>query len=506
MQSAINRALDRMLSFSPAPEESTTRPPLGRLGLGRLLAGCNQGSALRQSRLILCVATLFVPLDSGAQSEQGSNASELAQTLAMPRTVSQSGQITILAEDSGVRSALMSNLEQIRAQSLRLLSLADSYAFPIVVHVSTSSSAGRGSKHRLRYLRTDGGPVLRLDLVIDPSFRVEDVRRLMLQAVLMERAASAASPQPQRGFDLPIWLTEGVLASLQTTGPGQAELKDLVEVINDDDRTPTLRDVINSDPARADSVTQKLHQAASACLVQLLVRLSPDGQSFERLLAGLTDPRANQMVLLLAHFPQLGESEASAQRWWRLSVARMALQQDTNVLSATDTDRVLTELLKLSFPAVPSSRKRSDQTDEAPAEEEGKVFSIEQYVEFLRHPKRKEVCEETAGRLLMLQARAHPLLRSVIEEYGELLGLLARGRHRGVDARILELSQTREQVLARLVEIDDFLNWYLATNMTRSSDAFEGYFETIKKHRQFERVSREDEVSAYLDRLSREFD
>ena len=58
--------------------------------------------------------------------------------------------------------------------------------------------------------------------------------------------------------------------------------------------------------------------------------------------------------------------------------------------------------------------------------------------------------------LLVLVPQTNPVLRPIGHEYQDIVGLLARGKRRGVPKRLARLEVTRQQLAARMTEIDDY--------------------------------------------------
>ena len=71
------------------------------------------------------------------------------------------------------------------------------------------------------------------------------------------------------------------------------------------------------------------------------------------------------------------------------------------------------------------------------------------------------------------------MLRPIGREYQEIVALLARGKRRGVPKRLARLELTRQQLAARMTEIDDYLNWFEATQMNSGSGNFTGYLKAV---------------------------
>src|SRR5438552_17575253 len=74
---------------------------------------------------------------------------------------------------------------------------------------------------------------------------------------------------------------------------------------------------------------------------------------------------------------------------------------------------------------------------------------------------------------MLLVAHANPILRSIIQDYQQLVAQLALGKSRAVGARLTELKTLRARFSDRMNEIDDYLNWLEATQLSTFSGLFE---------------------------------
>jgi hypothetical protein len=106
--------------------------------------------------------------------------------------------------------------------------------------------------------------------------------------------------------------------------------------------------------------------------------------------------------------------------------------------------------------------------------------------------------------LLVLIPQCNPVLRPIGREYQELVALLARGKRRGVPKRLSRLELTRQQLAARMTEIDDYLNWFEATQMNSGSGNFTGYLKAVDQS-QLPAQRRHDPLSVYVDALEDQF-
>jgi hypothetical protein len=115
-------------------------------------------------------------------------------------------------------------------------------------------------------------------------------------------------------------------------------------------------------------------------------------------------------------------------------------------------------------------------------------------------PEEKVVVNEMSRPLLVLIGTAHPVLRPIAREYLQIAMLLSRGKRRGIAKRLSQLNETRKALAVRMGEIDDYMNWFEATQMEAQSGAFKDYLKAANRsHVSVPR--RRDPLSIYLDAL-----
>jgi hypothetical protein len=97
------------------------------------------------------------------------------------------------------------------------------------------------------------------------------------------------------------------------------------------------------------------------------------------------------------------------------------------------------------------------------------------------------------------------VLRPIGREYQEIVALLTRGKRRGVLKRLSRLELTRQQLAARMTVIDDYMNWFEATQMSSGSGNFTSYLKAVDQS-QVPAPRRHDPLSVYVDALEYQFE
>jgi hypothetical protein len=106
--------------------------------------------------------------------------------------------------------------------------------------------------------------------------------------------------------------------------------------------------------------------------------------------------------------------------------------------------------------------------------------------------------------LLLLSARANPVLRPIVQEYQQIAALLVNGKRKRLTARLARLQTTRARLATRMSEIDDYMNWFEATQSKTKSGTFAEYLKAAQEQNEA-RPRRRDALSVYLDALEEQF-
>jgi hypothetical protein len=201
----------------------------------------------------------------------------------------------------------------------------------------------------------------------------------------------------------------------------------------------------------------------------------------------LSDSSNDPIADLKAQFSLLGDD---AERTWQLALNRLKGLQTFRLLTFAESERRFDELLrvKISEPKKPV-----------------KVVGLDELAQHKLSGSEKMALDQSKRDLMFLVPQTNPVLRSIGREYQEIVALLARGKRRGVLKRLSRLELTRQQLAARMTEIDDYMNWFEATQMNSGSGNFTGYLEAADQS-QVPAPQRHDPLSVYMDALEDQFE
>jgi hypothetical protein len=407
-----------------------------------------------------------------------------AATTPVPRTVSTSRQFIVFGGDARLRGSVAQAAELGKTELLELLQVPDHWSVPILLNLGQpQANVPEIPPVALNFSQTGAGLKIQLDLLIDRGWDPVTLRREVLRALLLEMSYRALPSLPAGAVynPPPEWLVEGIL----TFNDQSPELFEAIESAAA--QPPALKNFLTLHPALLDSQSRALYRACASALLRTL--LAPaDGRG--RLVQYIADwPRASPdtMADLHAHFPALGKNEEAMEKNWKASLARIASEQRFTLFSFADTAQELDDCLRQNI-------GRGKEKDSS--------VVLEQAVAAAHAKIDKEVTRALGQRLMLLSAHAHPLLRSIVVDYQHAAEALVRGKTRGLAKRLAVTAGLRKRVAHRMSEVDDYMNWFEATQLHSSSGTFRDYMSAAEANQAPPR--RRDPLSVYLDAMEAE--
>jgi hypothetical protein len=329
----------------------------------------------------------------------------------------------------------------------------------------------------LRFSQTGFGLKLQLDLTIAQDLDGSLVKRELLRAILLEMIyRKEPDIAPDTVFvEPPDWLLDGVLALTPGCDRGP-----LIEALFVSDKRISLEEFLRQRPWVLDSAGRMLYRAYSLALVQLLID-EPDGHvRLARYIGNLSHASNDLLVDLKAQFPSLARD---AEKNWQLGVTRLSGAQRYQLLTFAESERGLDELLRVKIP----------NTD--------KLLDLSALARQKASAAEKVVLNQLSHNLLLFASQANPVMRPIAREYQQIGALIARGKRSRVARRLARLQVTRERLVARMSDLDDYMNWFEATQMKNVSGVFSDYLSAAGQP-QAPEPRRRDLLSVYLDALA----
>lgn len=400
---------------------------------------------------------------------------------AKPQSTSTSREFIVYGADVRVRGAICDLAEAAKANLLRLLRMDDNWKTPLLINLDyPQANLPELSATHLDFAQTGFGLKIQLNLLVAGELNSGVVQRELLRAVLIEMmyrlradvAAGTPFTQP------PDWLIDGVLQL--APGPGRDESAKLLETMVAAKKIAPLEEVVSQKRELLDASSRRIHDASSMALVQLLID-SPDGRgALARFINDLPDAPNDQMADLQSHFPRAFAK--SADTWWSSSVARLSARSGYEMLSAEETRARLDKLITFSI------RDRSGTAT---------TYTLNDY-RIVQLPVSPATLRQRADQLLLLASQGHPLYRPIVQEYHQITALLAQRRGRNVGARLTRVAGYRKTIEHESGEIDDYMNWFEATQPKTMSGAFSQYSQERSASGEV-LPRRRDPISVYLD-------
>lgn len=405
------------------------------------------------------------------------------------RTVSTSRQFIVHGPDVRLRGAICDIAERTKRAALVLLQERDSWTIPILINARLpQADRPELPSTRLHISQTGFGLKLQLELLINGDITPAALERELLRAVFLEimYRNEPNTPAGSAYVEPPDWLLEGTLALAEEDS---STVGGVLSTVTSTGNVLPLPELLRQRPRLLDSPSRALHRGYSAALVTML-RDSPDGRvRLRRYLASLPHAPNDSFVHLQEYFPIIVPDAIALQEAWTAHITRLAGRERFRLLSCSETERELAGLLRVHV-------RKPGQVAVS--------YTLEEFPKFVGTKESADTLRRLAQELLLLAARSHPLYRPVITEYEQIVAQLARKRTKRLPERLAQIRGTREHIYRRMDAIDDYLNWFEATQSRTASGAFREYMRAAELAQ--ERHSRRrDPISVYLDAMEVQF-
>jgi hypothetical protein len=406
------------------------------------------------------------------------------------RSISPSRQFIIYGLDVPLRGAMGDLAERTKRSLLSILQRRDEWKTPIILNLQfAQANLPEVPASQLHVSQTGMGLKLQLDLTISANVDSAGIQRDVLRAILIELIYRNHSDTPAGTAyaEPPAWLMEGVLA--RDSSQQAPTLNHLLTAAVTADRVLPLEEFVRQKPEQLDAQGRLLYRAYAAAFLQFLLD-QPAGVArlsayIESLSAASNDPLSD----LRSQFSGLG-NESAREVLWRSAVGKFAFTTRYEfLLSFGETQRRLEELLHAP---IPSSVAR------------GKPVRLEQLGGGKPTPGQVPALRALSQNLLLLSTSAHPVLRPVVVEYQEIAQELASRKTSRVSRRLAAVAEIRARMARRMTDIDDYLNWFEATQLPTKSGAFTDYLKAAAQPGEPEK-RRRDALSVYLDAVEAQF-
>jgi hypothetical protein len=392
----------------------------------------------------------------------------------LPRSVSPSGQFIVYGGDAKLRGAISAAAERSKANLLNVLRRRDNWKTPVVINLQLPQANLPDVPARALYFsQTGAGLKLQLDLIVAADFSPMAVQRDLLRAILLEMIYRAQPDLPAGTFyvQAPDWLLDGLIAA--EPGRDRGQLGAAVAPFVAAKKVISLGEFLRQKPELLDSAARLLYQAYAFALVELIVDQTNGAQRLARYIDNLSRASNDPLADLKAAFPVFQADDAD--KVWRASVAKLGSARKYDLLTFAETERHLADVFSK------------------------KPKRLEDFLDRKLSASEKIELRNLSTDLLLLATSSNPVMRPIVAEYREIAQLLALGKRTGLRKRLARLNATRAKLVARMDQVDDYMNWFEATQPTTKSGAFADYLRSAAKSETNRR--RRDAISVYLDSI-----
>ena len=400
----------------------------------------------------------------------------------LERSVSPSRQFIIFGGSRILRGAVSDAAERTKSRVLTLLQVRDQWIVPILLNLQRpQANVPEVPPVLLDFSQTGAGLKIQLDLLVTPDSQPAVLQREVLRAVLLEMSYRSLPSLPAGTpyFAPPDWLIDGIL-TLDNENP---EIFDGLDTAVTN--PPALKELLTQHPTLLDSPSRALYRACASALLRILLEHDNGRAQLARYIADLPRASSDMLADLQSHFPWLGSDSGAIEKTWRENVPRVASEWRFALLTFAATSEQLDECL-LTKVAQDRDKKNALTLDET-------VGTSRPNIDLAAAKKLGE-------RLMLVATRAHPLLRPIVVDYQLAAESVARKKRQGLAKRLANSRLLREKIAARMSEVDDFMNWYEATQAKTASGAFRDYLHASANNDAIP-PRRRDPLSVYLDVL-----
>lgn len=402
-----------------------------------------------------------------------------------PRSVSSSRQFIVFGANNVLRGVVADAAEQLKSKLLAALQIPDRWSVPILLNLlPREANVPEVPQASLNFSQTGAGLKLQIDLVIDRDFNTENFQREILRTLFLEMTYrnQPALPAGTPYASPPEWLVEGV-ATLNCESP---QLWDAL--VNIAAHPPALRNVVTEKPALLDPQLRIVFSASANALLKILLAQPGGRAEIVRYIERQSHFSNDAMAEFYQSFPEFAREESAAEKNWRSGLARVVKEEQFALLSFPATADELDNCLRRPIARAARNNPLSLTVCDANRITRGNLDS--------------QAAHELAERLMILAAHAHPLLRAIVSDYQRAAELLARKQIARVGKIVSEAASLRVRLAERLREVDDYMNWFEATQAKTSSGVFTEYFRAAEPLLS----RRHDPLSVYLDAMETQFE
>lgn len=404
------------------------------------------------------------------------------------RSISSSKQFVVYSADPNLRSQLAIKAEDFKKEVLSQLKLQDDWKMTIILNADAAPpESRRAPKFQVGVYEADATTLkIQID-IFDRSFLKEpEFETQLMNAIVLEIMLRGARVRAGRNIDpAPAWFVEGLLERMRTRDGGVRA--GLYAGLLAASEPPRIEDFFRTRPENLDPTSRSIYRVQAAALLDALMG-QPDG--LDGLRTYLSSPRRHPASIneVVESFPSLENDRDNLGRRWILSMARSSATNRIEPLSARKTGEELATILDIQ--ALPDPRNPSVASASGP-------FALETIA---RSQNGKFIITQKSEELLRLSTRAHPVYRSLVDEYYRIVSELSAKPKARVEKRIAAAEEARAALRGRVAELQSHMDWVEVNQIQSENQELVVALEDIEEMES--PPPRADRISRHLDALA----
>jgi hypothetical protein len=315
--------------------------------LPALIVGlASQGPAQDASPLPPAVQQSQGLLTAPASTGPAPEVTTITTSAPVSSSTSSSKQFIVYGADLQTRGAFCQICEGVAENLGRLLKDDGKFALPVVVVLKTPLQSSPGqpaiatSFSQLAY----GGFHLQINVELRDGFSADDFSTELVRMLLAERILrNHKEVQTTRNQLLSGWLLTGVTQAMEFRSRSRPSA--LFAAVFRSGQVYSIDRIIEANPRELDALSRGIYETSSCALVLALLDQVDGPVRFSRFLSALANGHKEDRELLKEHFPTLGISENSLEKWWTLQMASLATPSTFEAMDYVQTEKALAEAL-----------------------------------------------------------------------------------------------------------------------------------------------------------------
>lgn len=399
------------------------------------------------------------------------------------RSISASKQFVIYFSDGAVRGRLARMAEDCKEEWLRSLAISkDEWKAPIIIQVVSTRPPNAPAIATNLYLSDGGEMKVQIDIYDLTVMKGPELPLEIYRALCLEYMHRESPPKAGKAFSQPpAWLVEGMYENVVSREEGIPA--GLFEMLVKSGPPPKIEIFLKMRPERMDATSRAVYRAQAMGLLRAFLSVQGGSKGLADYLASLGGRNPHDPDPLLEKFPLFGSQPGELSKVWTLSLANASAADRMKPLGMAETRRQLGLLFEISAPKDP--KKPAGEIVKGP----------EAMQAIARGDSGRYTLQQKAEDLLRLEMRAHPIMRPIVGEYRLIASELAARPGKNLEKRIRKNMELQVSIADRTKEIEDYMNWFEATQLNTPSREFEGVT-SGSKSMEFKRT---DPVSRLLD-------